>query len=72
MNIRDLIINSVYDKTLIVDTFSIDGDLFGVGLSKKNNSIVAVYTLNSSYNNRWENGILKYIRNQRFFNTNNE
>jgi hypothetical protein len=63
MNIQDLTINSVYDKTLILDTFSIDGDLYGVGISLKTNSIVAVYALNSSYNNRWENGILKYIRN---------
>ena len=63
MNIQDLIINSVYDKALIIDMFSIDGDLFGVGLSRKTNSIVAVYAFNSSYNNRWENGILKYIRN---------
>ena len=63
MNIQDLTINGVYDKTSILDTFSINGDLYGVGISPKTNSVVAVYALNSSYNNRWEDGILKYIRN---------
>ena len=63
MKIEDIVINDVYDKTSILETFNINGDLYGVGISPKTNSVVAVYALNSSYNNRWEDGILKYIRN---------
>ena len=63
MKIEDIVINDVYDKTSILETFNINGDLYGVGISLKTNSFVAVYALNSLYNNRWEDGILKYIRN---------
>ena len=63
MNIEELIINNAYEKSLIEEIFELDESLYGIGISSKFNSIVAVYAFNSSYDNRWESGLLKYIRN---------
>ena len=63
MNIEELIINNAYEKSLIEEIFELDESLYGIGISSKFNSIIVVYDFNSSYNNRWEGGLLKYIRN---------
>ena len=62
MNIEDFIIGELYHKSIIKKTFKVDGELYGIGISSKINCIVAVYNLHGAYNNRWEDGILKYIR----------
>ena len=62
MNIEDFIIGELYHKSIIKKTFRLDGELYGIGISSQINCIVAVYTFNQAYNNRWEDGILKYIR----------
>ena len=63
MNIEDFIIDELYYKDIIKETFKLDGELYGIGISSQINCIVAVYTFNKAYNNRWKDGILKYIRN---------